>query len=1139
MKKNYEWGSPPIGVLKKIMLMTKLTFFLILISVVCVNASVYSQSTKLSLNFDNATINEVLQVIESQTKFRFIYESNKLDMDKEVNLKVTDLEVEKILDKIFDDKEVSYTITESNLILIKPSGNDSTNKSFQQKKVSGKVVDSEGEPLPGVTVLVKGTTQGSVTDFNGTYSIDNITEDVTLLFSFVGMLTQEIEVGSQTIIDVTMQMDAIGIEEVVAVGYGVMKKSDLTGAVASVKSETLNKVAVSNPAETLQGRIAGVNVTNIGGAPGGGVKVTVRGVGTINNNSPLYIIDGVPGSFYMLNPDDIESVEVLKDGAAAAIYGTEAANGVILVTTKGGSEGKMKIEMHAKYGVQELANNVELTNAAEYIKVASMMYDNAGIARPEYLNNPVYFDTDWVGAVTRDAPQQEYNLNISGGNKTTNYYVSAGWLDQTGTLIGSDFQKASLRSNVDFKGDWLDGGFKLSYNETNSESIAFSIRETFHILPIIPIFDDSQPSGFGMADPETGMLSNNNPVGKAYYNENNYRDQYVALNTYLSIDLYEGLTYRLEAGYNNSNRRYHSSHPSYNVNAQEEVLYPGVYEEHTNWREWNLNNILTYNRTIDSHDFTIMAAYTTKKAKTDFFNAGIDGYKNVYNVVDGGLDVSEEPTGFLDEWFNTLNAGLDGETYVGGSRNTYTRASILGRLNYSYDNKYLAQVSIRRDGSSKFGSDSRYGVFPSVALGWRVSQEGFMADSELFSNLKLRGSYAKLGNEGSLGLYDFLPTISSSTKEFLSYSKGVGETVWLGSIARALENKELRWETTYATNIGVDFGMLNGSLNGSVNYYDNRTKDMLVAVPIPASSGLKTPVVNFGEVKNNGLEFELGYSGKANDFSYDVNATFSTTNNEVLKLGSDNASIYGQALNYTEHYPNQTRIGSPIGAFYLYQMDGIFQSEAEVDAHNAKGAEGEALQPNAEPGDIRFKDVNNDGVLNEDDVVYSGTGIPEYNYSLSLSASFRGFDASVLLYGAGGHHIYNGNRYYFESMRTPRNFYRETVNAWTEQNTNTDVPRAIFGDPNENSRASTRFLEKGDFLRLKNVQIGYTLPKELVSKVNLSKVRMYVSGQNLLTFTSYSGQDPEVGRTSVFNPSLDKTLYPISKLYLVGIQVGL
>ncbi len=1137
MKKNpnYRYNAWFRSRMYKLLNIMRITVFLMLISMFQVVAnSSYSQNTRLNLELENATLEEVFEEIKGNSEFTIFYKNDQVDLDRRVDLKMKDATVDNILDETLDGTELTYRVIDKHIIVYPDE-----EKAIQDgTEIKGKVTEKNGEPVPGVTVLVKGTTIGAVTDMDGMYTITVPAEANTLTFSFVGKRKQEITINGRDTINVRMEDDMIGLDEVVAIGYGVQKKSDLTGAVASVKSETLNKMAVSNPAETLQGRIAGVNVTTIGGAPGAGVDVKIRGVGTINHNSPLYVIDGVPGSFYMINPEDISTLEVLKDGAAAAIYGTEAANGVVLITTKKGEQGAVKVAFHAKYGIQKLVNSLEMTNSEEYVKVATMMYQNAGLDLPEYLSMPVYYDTEWLDAVSRVAPQQEYNVNISGGNEMVNYYISAGWLDQTGTMIDSEFSKASLRSNIDFDGDWLKGGLKISYNETESQSIPYSIRETYHILPMIPVFDDSQPSGYGMADSNTGMLSNNNPVGVAYYNDNSNTDQYVSVNTYFTFDLFDGLTYRFEGGLNNSNRHYHSHHPSYNVNSKEEVLYPGVYEERTNWKEWNLNNILTYNKEIEDHRITAMAAYTTQKETSDYVGAGISGYKNIYDVEEGSLVVSEQPTGFLDEWFNTLNAGQDGESSVSGSRWTYTRASILGRINYSYKNRYLLQLSVRRDGSSKFGSESRYGTFPSAAIGWRISEESFVQDLDVFSNLKLRGSYAKLGNERSLGRYDFLPTITSSTKEFLSYSKGNGESVWLGSIARDLENKNLQWETTYTANVGIDFGFMRGKLNGSVNYYNNRTEDMLVVVPIPSSSGMNSPIVNFGEVQNSGLEFELGYNGKKGDFSYNINATLSTTKNEVLMLGSEEASIKGQALNFTEHYPNQTRKGYPIGAFFLYQADGIFQNQAEVDAHNANGADGEPLQANAAPGDIRFRDVNSDGELDDEDMIFSGTGIPKYNFSVSFDAAYKGFDFSLLLYGAGGHKIYNANRYYFESMRTPRNFFSTTANAWTAENPTTDMPRAIFGDPNQNSRPSTRFLEDGDFLRLKNVQVGYTLPSELVSKVKLSRVRVYVSGQNLLTFTGYSGQDPEVGRSSVFNPSLDRTLYPISSLYLVGVQVA-
>ncbi len=1139
MKKKLFAIGEPSPILKQFLRVMKLSIFFLVVASLHLSASVYSQNEILTLKMEKVSVKEVLSIIESQTDLTFFYQEEQLASAPPVTINEIEQSVDVILARVFEKSSLDFRIVDKHVVIF-PAAKPEVIVQQQGKTITGRVVGANGEPIPGATIVVKGTTTGTITDMDGNFSLAGVPEDALLQFSFVGMKSVDVDVSGQQEFKIVLQEEMLGLDEVVVVGYGVQKKSDLTGAVASVKGEELSKVTVTNAAEALQGRIAGVSVTSIGGTPGGEMEIKIRGASTMNQNNPLVIIDGVPGSLSMLNSSDIASVEVLKDGAAAAIYGTEAANGVILVTTKRGAEGKLTINATARYAVQTPTSNLDMANKDQYLKVANMLYENAGQTKPQYLNETYTTDTDWVDEIFRTAPLQDYNVSFSGGTQKSRYYLSVGYINQDGTAVGSDYQKASLRSKIDFEGEWLKGGFNLSYNETDRDRTSMFFLRAYQMLPIVPVYDETKPDGFGYPDETKGMPENNNPIGREHFNNSTYSQQYFSAVSYLTFDIVKGLNFRFEAGLNNNNNHSFLHHPSYNINPKDEVVYPAVNESRANWREYNINNILNYNLQVNDHKFDIMTGYVLKKETNEWMDAGVTGFKKIYNVQDGNIVTEEVPTGFLDEYFDTLDAGQDGEKTVGGSRTIYTRASILGRINYSYKDRYLLQATVRRDGSSKFGPDSRYGTFPSVALGWRVSEEEFMKGSDLFSNLKLRGSYGVLGNENSLGLYEYMALMTTSTTEYLSYSKGRGEAVWVGTIARDLQNREYRWETTESINVGLDLGFANNRLTGSVNYYNNKTTDMLVKKPIPPSAGLNTPKVNFGEMKNTGVEFELNYQNNLGELEYSVFAAFSTTDNEVTKLGYSDESIPGWGLKYgTEHFVNQTRVGYPVGAFFVYQTDGIFQSPEEVEAHNSKGAEGEPLQPNAAPGDIRFKDVNNDGVLNDKDKVFSGTPIPKYDYSLSLDATYRGFDFTLQLHGAGGHKIYNGTRYYFESMLAPRNFLASTANAWTPQNKQTDMPRAILGDPNQNSRESTRFVEDGDFLRVKNLQLGYTLPQKWTHSIKMNKVRLYMSGQNLLTFTKYSGQDPEIGTSEVLDRGLDTAIYPISKMYVFGIQISL
>ncbi|MGQ1788168.1 TonB-dependent receptor [Saccharicrinis sp. GN24d3] len=1139
-KKSNDMGLLCPNVNSKQWKIMKISLIFIIFGMMQVSASTYSQTQKLIFKNQQNTLQQIFSGIEEQTNFTVFFKDDHVNLQKVIDAELNNLNISEVLNIALKDSKLIYKISDK-LIVILERDNASSGQQDLTRIIKGKVVDSKGESLPGVNVFVEGTTTGTITNIDGDYELKVDGGAQNLVFSFIGYQTQTIAIGDRMRFDITLIEESIGLDEIVAVGYGVQKKSDLTGAVASVKSDKLSKVSVSNPAEALQGRMVGVSITSIGGSPGAGMDIKIRGASTLNNNAPLVIIDGVPGSMYMLNPADIASMEVLKDGAAAAIYGTEAANGVILITTKKGESGKLTIDFSAKWAQQIQTSELDMANAEQYMQVMNTMYDNnSDESKPAFLSEPYYFDTDWLGAVFRQAPMQEYNVSLKGGTEKNQYYVSAGWLDQDGTIIGTDFQKANLRSKIDFGEDWLKGGINFSYNQTDRDNRALSIRETYEILPIIPIYDDSRESGFGYADTNKGMPANNNPIGTEYFNDNQYTDQYLSVNGYVSIDIVKGLNYKFEAGFNNSNRHSFSHNPAYNINDKEQVFYPTVYEMRSNWREYNINNILSYNKNFGKHSISLMAGYIAKKAESDWMEASITGFKNDYGAElnddgDPVLVVDEVPAGFLDHGFNTLDAGMDGTKNVGGTRFTYTRASIVGRANYSFDNRYLIQATVRRDGSSKFGPDSRYGTFPSVAVGWRMTEEAFMQDVDLLSNLKLRASYGVLGNENSLSHYQYLPLMSSGTSEFLSYSQGLGESVWTGTIARDLENRKYRWEKTTTINIGVDVGLFNNKLSASLNYYNNETSDMLVNKPIAPSTGLKTPTVNFGEMTNSGFELELNYHNNIGDLKYSLFGALSTTKNEVTKMGYAEESIAGAALNYSEHFAHQTRQGYALGSYWLYQTDGIFQSPEEVNAH--VNSEETVIQPGAKPGDIRFKDLDDNGKIDPDDKAFSGVGIPKYNFSFSLDASYKSFDLSVLLHGAGGHKIYNGNRYYYESMRTKRNLFASTLNAWTTENRSTSMPRAVIGDPNQNSRESTRFLEDGDFMRVKNIQLGYTLPGELTQKARIQRARLYVSGQNLFTFTDYSGQDPEIGRSDVWSPGLDTSLYPMSRMFLFGVQM--
>ncbi|BAX79298.1 hypothetical protein ALGA_0911 [Labilibaculum antarcticum] len=1103
----------------------------------------YSQQTKLSMELNNSSLKNVLQKIRKQTEFTVLYNSSDVKDVSNLEYDFEEATVMEILDKCLEGTSSTYEIHDK-VIIIQPKVEKPVIvvpvQVQEQNIVTGIVTSADdGLSVPGVSIVVKGTSNGTSTDFDGKFSLP-VEKGETLVFTFVGMTAQEVVVTGNTL-NIVLESENLGLDEIVVVGYGTQKKSDLTGAVSSVKGKDLAKTPSSNPVNALQGRVAGVTITKYGGAPGAGSSITIRGIGTVGNNEPLYIIDGLPGSMSLLNPDDIASFEILKDGAAAAIYGSRAANGVVLITTKKGNKGKISVDFNMYMGQTKAIDQLNLLDSEGYVKVHKMMYDNYNQyaadsdkqALPDYVTAPITASTDWQDEVSRVALQQNYSLSINGGNDLGYYGISGSWNDEEGTLIGSEYLKKTLRAKLGMKKGRLNVDANISYAETTNQDMKFSLSDTYKLTPLISPFDENGNVKLTYGD----MPSHENPYAN-HINQKGETDlQYFSANITGRLKITDWLSYQVNLGLINSNTYMWNYHPKYDKSAKggEDWIYYG--ESRKNYRNQIMEHLLNFQKEFGKHSISSVIGYTASKSTNNWMEANVTGKTTVYSAEDDTVITKDEAAGFLDPSWKTLNAGKGGTYNVSGSKNEYTRTSILGRVNYSFDSKYLLQITARRDGSSKFGSKSRYGTFPSVALGWRITQEDFMSDYDFIDNLKLRASWGKLGNEVTLGYYDHQALISTGNDYALGAVRGSGANPWTGSIATGLENRELQWETTISKNLGLDFTFLGNKFNGTINYYNTTTEDMLIYRQLPGSAGLDSPVLNVGEINNKGLEFELGYYKQDGDFKYSINTTFTTTKNEVVALASKDQTLFGEGLKYGDsHFPTQTKAGYEIGAFFLYQTDGLFQSMDEVNAH--KNEKGDLLQPNAKPGDIRFKNTNGDDELNEKDKVYSGSGIPDFTYSINFNASYKDFDFSMMFYGVEGNELYNGNRYYLENMSAGQNFLASSIHAWTETNTNTNTPRAVIGDANTNTRESNRYLEDGSFLRLKNIELGYTLPKSMINRLGISKCRIYINAQNVFTITDYSGIDPEVGRSNVLNTGIDRSLYPINKSFFAGVQLS-
>ncbi|MGD1889391.1 MAG: SusC/RagA family TonB-linked outer membrane protein [Cyclobacteriaceae bacterium] len=994
----------------------------------------------------------------------------------------------------------------------------------QSRTVTGTVTaEGEGE-LPGVNILVKGTTQGTVTDIEGNYRITVSNDEAILVFSAVGYASEEVTVGNQSTLDMVLLPDIKSLSEVVVVGYGTQERRDLTGAVSSVDASDFENMAINSVEQGLQGRVAGVNVVQQSGQPGAAMQVQIRGVGSIGNSEPLYVIDGIPvvndngatgeakfNALNSINPSDIESIEILKDASAAAIYGARAANGVVLITTKRGKAGEAKIQLDAYTGIQEAWRLLELTDINGYKEISDELTDNAGLPRVVALQRPEELVnlTDWQEEMFDTAPINNVNLSVSGGNEGALFSVSANYMNQEGILRNTDFERLSLRVNTDFKKGRFKFGQTMAFSRTVANDFTANFFQIIHFPPNRPIFDENNVGGYAgnrIIDEQDA----NNPVGQAdLFTDRTTRFRVIG-NIYGEYEIMEGLTYRLNLGgdfiYGN---RYQFNEP-FQFGDRRTELFASINERNAFSVSPLIENTLNYSKTFGNHQLGVLVGYTRQSYSERSAQSQGRNTVNTISVLNG---VNEVPA-------------------VSGGLQEFALVSYLGRLTYSFADRYLLTANIRRDGSSRFSPGNKFGVFPSASVGWRISEEGFMDAVDVVSDLKLRGSWGQTGFQ-EIGNYGF----QAELRNTLNYLIG-GELV-TGVAQRDLAANTLVWETSTQTNFGLDIGLFNNQVLINADYFIKETEDILIPVPPTPSTGVRggnnSPTLNVGSVRNEGLELALTYRKSVGDLQYSVTGNFATLENEFVSLGG------GQPI--TSGNVNVTRVtrideGLPIGSFFGFRTDGIFQTQEEVEAH--------ADQPNAEPGDIRFKDLNGDNVINSDDREYIGDPIPDITYGLSLSASYKGFDLNMFMQGVAGVELYYGYRYFAEGMLRPFNFEQRTLNRWTGPGTSNEIPRAIGGDPANNTRESDRFIGDGSFLRMRNLTLGYTVPFQALENFGngfLSNVRIYATAQNLFTITNYEGYDPEIASQNQ-NPEqasrgrgIDNGQFPQARTYMLGAQI--
>jgi len=958
----------------------------------------------------------------------------------------------------------------------------------ENQSVKGIVYDNLKEPIVGATVIIQGTNQGTITDYNGEFNLQLPGDNTNIIVSFIGFDKQELNVAGKSNIEVILKSGIEDLDEVVIVGYGIQRKSDITGSVASVKSEELTKIAAVGVDQALQGRASGVQITSTSGKPGAGVDVQIRGIGTVGNSNPLYVVDGVPvETIEFINPGDIESLEILKDASATAIYGSRGANGVVLISTKKGSAKETIISYEGYFGWQTPINRLTLTDAEHYAIIrnegrrADGLTPLAGMENPQQLGK----GTDWIDEGFRQSPMHNHNVRVAGGSEKMTYNLSFNYFDQEGTIIESNFKRYSVRLNNTYKvKDWLTLGNNLTYVDFGGKGVyqqegsGARVKDFYTATPLMAVKNADGSWGYDPHD-----LSAPNPVALFHLNNpENMGTQFIG-NVFAQIDFTEGLMFKTTYGKNIFNNKVQ--------------VFEAAYEINPNQRNEN-SRLAEFSSLRESYVWTNTLSYLFDINKKHKFNAMIGHELQELKITDVTQSVSEIPDGLADSKF--IGTGNVSTSSVAGVLSESALVSGFGRLNYNFDNRYLFTANFRADGSSRFGSSNRWGFFPSFAVGWNLYQESFLKDKEWLSQLKLRLGWGQIGNQ-KIGSYAFATRVDDGFRYY--FGNPGSESSLNGKAPTMIGNPDIKWETTESSNIGVDLGLFNSRITLNADYFYKLTTDMLVQLPVFDYMGSFTnPFANAGEVENQGLELGLGVRGEKGKFSYEVTGNISFIRNKVLSLGAGGQPIVVNGISKTD-------VGQPIASFWGYQANGIFQTADEVN--NYTNSEGLVIQPSARPGDIKYQDLNDDGKIDANDQNWIGSPHPDFFYGLNINFKYGQWDLSAMFQGTQGNDIYNGLA---SSMITgisnkPVYYFNE---RWTGPGSGNKYPRAAEVSGADNKLNSSLWIEDGSYLRLKNIQLGYNFDLKKENVLKISKLRLYVSAQNLFTITNYSGAEPEIGR---------------------------
>jgi TonB-dependent starch-binding outer membrane protein SusC len=1110
--------------LTKLLIFMKLSTFLLLINFTCIAATGYSQTEKVSIKLKNGSLKELFSAVEQQTSYKFLYRDDAVE-NILVNLDEVDEPLDNVLTRILNGSKFMYKILPNDLIVIAPS------ELLRQQKVSGTVTDEKtGIPLPGVTVFVEGTNKGTVTDNNGKYTIEVSNKESLITFSYVGYNTTKIPFDGKYIIDVLLTENVQTLEEVVVIGYGTMKKSDLTGSVGSITKENIgDRLVVTGIGGMIQGKVAGVDVS--------AGKIRIRGVTTLNSTDPLVVIDGfLGGSMSTVNPDDIESIEVLKDASSTAIYGSRGANGVILVNTKNGKTGPLKININAYSGISKPSRRLDLLNASQYTDYAIDALQGAGMpVNSKFYSPDIRVDrTDWQDAVTRTVPVGEFDVNLSGGSENSTFYLSLGYKHSEKVYLNPSNDQANIRLKNKFNvKKWFKAGDNISLMYDYSKGNDFAADGPkgawpfWSAVPYMQVKDANNYWGYSITDRELSGDAQNPVTYSALSDPQTNALSYQA-NLWADIEPFKGLVYHIQTGITGSFSRYTRWNDQYQNEINTRV--PSDYTETSTYGIYPiLESYLTYSHKFGSHDLTTMIGNTWQ-------NYARSGGIGIYGQ---DFDLSTVRNVFMAKTRSVLN-----ENYA-----QYAYLSYFGRLNYQYNDRYLLTVNIRRDGSPRFAPVNRWGTFPSVAVAWKLSEENFIKNLNFFYMLKLRASWGISGND-AIGDFRYLSQVWTNG---VYYPLGSPVSAIPGASVVTDASQDIKWESTTSKAVGVDMGFLKNALSVTAEYFIKNTDDILFAVPRASSLGYGLveagdAIINAASCNNKGFELQVGYRNNIGALHYSFNANYTNVSNEVTGLGLGQPYLYDTF--------NRTAIGYPIGYIYGYVAQGLFMTQAELDEANQGARDAAlALNPaltdedlasiyyqyvNTAPGDVKFKDINGDGKVTDTDRTNIGNPIPKHTFGFSIDLEFKGFDLNAFFQGISGSDLYNYS--YGLSRNMARLINQETwvQDRWRSEDEpgNGIVPRAVIGDPTSNWRPSTLYVSPGDYLKLKQLSIGYTFPNKIISRMGLTNLRIYASGYNLLTFTKYKWYDPEIASDNLYRAA-DYNEYPTARTITFGIQLGL